>query len=72
MNGWFLRFRHGCLFIGGVSHERSGMVSMAQWIAHQTSNLGVVGSSPTVDDLFCLYWFFFGKLHYYRITLGQS
>jgi hypothetical protein len=27
-------------------------VSMAQWIAHQTSNLGVVGSSPTVDDLF--------------------
>lgn len=27
-------------------------VSVAQWIAHQTSNLGVVGSSPIVDGLF--------------------
>ena len=27
-------------------------VSVAQWIAHQTSNLGVVGSSPTIDALF--------------------
>ena len=28
-------------------------VSMAQWIAHRTSNPGVVGSSPTVDVTFC-------------------
>ena len=25
---------------------------MAQWIAHRTSNPGVVGSSPTVDAIF--------------------
>jgi hypothetical protein len=25
---------------------------VAQWIAHRTSNPGVVGSSPTVDALF--------------------
>ena len=24
---------------------------LAQWIAHQTSNLGVVGSSPTGSDV---------------------
>ena len=28
------------------------LVIMAQWIAHRTSNPGVVGSSPTVDALF--------------------
>ena len=27
-------------------------VSVAQWIAHRTSNPGVVGSSPTVDAIF--------------------
>lgn len=26
-------------------------VFVAQWIAHQTSNLGVVGSSPTEDGI---------------------
>ena len=31
---------------------RSNNVFVAQWIAHQTSNLGVVGSSPTVDFIF--------------------
>ena len=29
------------------------LVIMAQWIAHRTSNPGVVGSSPTVDVTFC-------------------
>ena len=28
------------------------LVIMAQWIAHRTSNPGVVGSSPTGDALF--------------------
>ena len=28
-----------------------GNAPLAQWIAHQTSNLGVVGSSPTTDTL---------------------
>ena len=27
-------------------------VSVAQWIAHRTSNPGVVGSSPIIDALF--------------------
>ena len=32
---------------------------MAQWIAHQTSNLGVAGSNPVEHDLI---FFFFGKV----------
>jgi hypothetical protein len=28
-------------------------VPVAQWIAHQTSDLGVGGSSPPRDSLFC-------------------
>ena len=30
-----------------------GLVPVAQWIAHQTSDLGVGGSSPPRDSLFC-------------------
>ena len=26
-------------------------VYVAQWITHQTSNLGIVGSSPIIDSL---------------------
>ena len=26
-------------------------VYVAQWITHQTSNLGIVGSSPTIDSI---------------------
>ena len=39
-------------------------VSVAQWIAHRTSNPGVVGSSPTVDALFGLLEFFLGTLNH--------
>ena len=35
-------------------------VSVAQWIAHRTSNPGVVGSSPTVDAIFALLEFLVG------------
>ena len=27
-------------------------VYVAQWITHQTSNLGIVGSSPIIDSTF--------------------
>jgi hypothetical protein len=36
---------------GKICVKVDNLVSVAQWIAHQTSNLGVVGSSPIVDDL---------------------
>ena len=35
-----------------VKIKRSEQVFVAQWTAHQTSNLGVVGSSPTGDAIF--------------------
>ena len=35
---------------------------MAQWIAHQTSDLGVGGSSPPRDLMNILFLFFFGSL----------
>ena len=36
----------------GDKRAGSVLVSVAQWIAHRTSNPGVVGSSPTVDAIF--------------------
>ena len=33
-------------------HQVNNLAFVAQWIAHQTSNLGVVGSSPTGGCIF--------------------
>ena len=52
-------FGYLCLTLSLSSRDTLGgmqgwelIVSMAQWIAHRTSNPGVVGSSPTVDAIF--------------------
>ena len=39
---------------------------MAQWIAHQTSNLGVAGSNPVENALFnfFLFWFVSSRLQF--------
>ena len=38
-------------FVGCSSHPSENIVRVAQWIAHQTSNLGVAGSNPVMDIL---------------------
>jgi hypothetical protein len=36
-------------FVGCSSHPSENMSVWRNWIAHQTSNLGVAGSSPVMD-----------------------
>ena len=39
-------------FVGCSSHPSENMSVWRNWIAHQTSNLGVAGSNPVMDIYF--------------------
>ena len=38
-------------FVGCSSHPSENMSVWRNWIAHQTSNLGVAGSNPVMDTV---------------------